>query len=305
MVYEEITDLEDISIKAKEKIGSDAYLINFDLKVTFKKNLINNCMSSVYQDALDFQNPVCPDTLHMNHGEYIHKCGDGINNVINQLKEKHASNRAIISLINQENIMESKDTPIPSFMILQFSIEDSTKLYLTTYFRALEVSKFLRINTEEIRQIIEKILAKNIQLNEIYLNIFAFRAYIDLDINPLKKPKIDTYDKQDILKYLLKEQSNLNELIELLNEKNTSSTVIRYLSFQNIIDWINDSNFNSIIHSDLKKPLVNQYFKEIVDILVELEKLREQTSHNELIDEKQKLYKNNLNQLIKVLRNDS
>jgi hypothetical protein len=201
--------------------------------------------------------------------------------------------------------MESKDTPIPSFMILQFSIEDSTKLYLTTYFRALEVSKFLRINTEEIRQIIEKILAKNIQLNEIYLNIFAFRAYIDLDINPLKKPKIDTYDKQDILKYLLKEQSNLNELIELLNEKNTSSTVIRYLSFQNIIDWINDSNFNSIIHSDLKKPLVNQYFKEIVDILVELEKLREQTSHNELIDEKQKLYKNNLNQLIKVLRNDS
>lgn len=305
MVYEEITDLENISIKAKEKIGSDAYLINFDLKVTFKKNLINNCMSSVYQDALDFQNPVRPDTLHMNHGEYIHKCGDGINNVINQLKEKHASNRAIISLINQENIMESKDTPIPSFMILQFSIEDGTKLYLTTYFRALEVSKFLRINTEEIRQIIEKILAKNIQLNEIYLNIFAFRAYIDLDINPLKKPKIDTYDKQDILKYLLKEQSNLNELIDLLNEKNTSSTVIQYLSFQNIIDWINDSNFNSIIHSDLKKPLVNQYLKEIVDILVELEKLREQTSHNELIDEKQKLYKNNLNQLIKVLRNDS
>ena len=42
----------------------------------------------------------------MNHGEYIHKFGNGINNVIKQLKEKQASNRAIISLINQENIME-------------------------------------------------------------------------------------------------------------------------------------------------------------------------------------------------------
>lgn len=305
MPYEQIIDLEDVSKKAKEKIGSSSYLINFDLKVRFNKNLINNKMSGVYQDAFDFQNPTCPETLHMNHGEYIHKYGDGINNVINQLKEKHASNRAIISLINQEDIMESKDNPIPSFMILQFSIEENTKLYVTTYFRALEVSKFLRINTEEIRQIIEKIMAENIQLNEIFLNIFAFRAYIDSDINPLKKPKIDTYDNQGILQYLLNSQANLNELINLLNGKNTSSTVIQYFSFQNILNWIEDSRYSPIIHSDLKKPLVCKYLKEIIHILTNLERLREQTSHNELIDEKQKLYKDKLNQLIEVIRDDS
>lgn len=305
MEYEEIIDLEDISKKAKERIGSSSYLINFDLKVRFRKNLINNRMNGVYKDAFDFQNPSRPDTLYMNHGEYIHKCGDGINNVINQLKEKHASNRAIISLINQEDIMESKDNPIPSFMILQFSIEENTKLYLTTYFRALEVSKFLRINTEEIRQIIEKILVDNIQLNEIYLNIFAFRSYIDSDINPLKKPEIDTFDKQGILQYLLNTQTNLNKLIDLLNEKNTSSTVIKYFSFQNILNWIEDSRYCSIIHSDLKKPLVSKYLKHIIDILIDLERLRKQTSHNELIDEKQKLYKSTLNQLIEVIRDDS
>lgn len=305
MEFERITDLEDISRKAIEKINGSSYLINFDLKVTFNKNLVNNCMSGVYQDALDFQSFTCPDTLHMNHGEYIHKCGDGINNVINQLKEKHASNRAIISLINQKDIMESKDNPIPSFMILQFSIEDNTKLYLTTYFRALEVSKFLRINTEEIRQIIEKVLSQNIKLNEIYLNIFAFRAYSDLDINPLKKPKIDICDKQSILKYLLTTQSNLDELINLLQEKKTSSTVIQYLSFQNIIDWIEDENFSSLIHTNIKQPLVIQILKEIIEISKKLEKLREKTSHNELINSEQELFKIKLEQLIEVIRNDS
>ena len=57
--------------------------------------------------------------------------------------------------------------------------------------------------------------------------------------------------------------------------------------------------------SDLKKPLVCKYLKEIIHILTNLERLREQTSHNELIDEKQKLYKDKLNQLIEVIRDDS
>lgn len=305
MEYEEIADLEDISNKAIEKIDNKLYLINFDLRVAFAKNLVNVPISNFYHDALDFQNKKCPDTLHMNHGEFIHRVGDGIENVITQLKDKQASNRAIISLINQCEIMNSKDNPIPSFMILQFSIENNTELYVTTYFRALEVSKFLRINTEEIRQIIQQILTRFLDVNKIYLNIFAFRAYIKRDINPLKKPKIDTFDKQDIFKYLLASNADLNKLIDLLNEKKTSSTVIEYLSFQNIIDWIKDTSFSSLIHSDLKKTLVMTILKEIVEILAYLKDLREKTSHNNEIDTKYAEYQQKVEQLIRVIRNDS
>ena len=304
MEYEEITDLEDISRKAIKKIGDQPYLINFDLRVTFAKSLVSSKMSDVYEDALNFQNQTCPSALHMNHGQYIHKVGNGIENVISQLKSKHASNRAIISLINQEDIMESKDNPIPSFMILQFSIEDATKLYVTTYFRALEVSKFLRINTEEIRQIIEKILSNFIRLKEVYLNIVAFRAYIDLDINPLKKPKIDLLKERQFLTYL-KPEANLENLIGLLEEKKTSSTVIEYSSFNSILGWIEDKENSSLIHPNLKKQLVITLFKEIEHILIDLKALREQASHNSSINSKQAEYKAKIEQLVRVIRNDS
>ena len=304
MEYELIAELEEISKKAKEKIATEQYLINFDLKFKFPTNLLSNCMSSVYEDALNFQNPVCPEGLHMNHGEYIHKFGNGINNVIKQLKEKQASNRAIISLINQENIMESKDNPIPSFMILQFSIEHGTKLYVTTYFRALEVSKFLKINTEEIRQIIKKILDNFLSVDEVYLNIIAFRAYIDGSINPLKKTKIELLNQREFLRFL-RVESNLDDLIELLEEKKLSSTVIEYESFQNILDWLQDPEYSSLIHTNLKKTLIIQILKEIIDILVHLKSLREKTSHNAEIDENQGKYKQKLEHLIREIRNDS
>lgn len=305
MVYEEITDLEDVSKKAVDKIGASEYLMNFDLKVSFKKSLvINSRISDVYNDAQDFQNFRCPNTLYMNHGEYIHKAGDGIENVITQLKDKQASNRAIISLINQENILRSKDNPIPSFMILQFSIENNNELYVTTYFKALEVSKFLRINTEEIRQIIEKIMEKILNIRTVNLNIIAFRAYINSNINPMKKPRIDLLKERNFLKYL-KSGANLEDLINLLEEKKTSSTVIDYSSFDSIIGWLEDEDSSELINPSLKRTLVIQIFKEIVQILKNLKDLREKTSHNKEIDMKQIDYENKIGQLISEIRNDS
>ena len=83
--------------------------------------------------------------LHINHGSYI---GDGLEHIIDELKNKPSSNRALFSLISQKDISKSGDNPIPSFMIFQTCIDDNI-LYCSVYFRALEVSTFLRINTEE------------------------------------------------------------------------------------------------------------------------------------------------------------
>lgn len=217
MSYDEITNLEDISRKAISKIPNESYLVNFDLKVKFNRDLVNTSIRDVESLAKDFQESECPETLYMNHGEYINKKTDGIQNVINELK-KEKSNRSLISLINQEDIIDSKDNPIPSFIILQCSIEDGIKLYVTTYFRALEVATFLRVNTEEIRLIVKRILNSYLAVKEIYLNIIAFRAYNKPERISLIKPKIDLFGESEILKHLMKDR--FDELIPLLDEKN-------------------------------------------------------------------------------------
>lgn len=301
MSYDEITNLEDISRKAISKIPNESYLVNFDLKVKFNRNLVNTSIRDVELLAKDFQELKCPKTLYMNHGEYINKKTDGIQNVINELK-KEKSNRSLISLINQEDIIDSKDKPIPSFMILQFSIEEGTKLYVTTYFRALEVATFLRVNIEEIRLILKRILNSYLAVEEIYLNIIAFRAYNKPERISLIKPKIDLFGESEILKHLMKDE--FNKLIPLLDEKKYVSTVIEYQSLEYIIKLINDEVFKKFIHENLQKPLVSVILKEAVVILKELKELRQRASHHSSIDDKEKEFKEKIEKLIREIRNE-
>lgn len=309
--YTKIKNLEEISEKAISIVGSKQYVLNFNLKLKFKIGLTSNSLADVSDIAKKFQNESCPKDLHLNHGMYIHKNGkDGIKNVIEQLKNNNSGNRALISLINQEDIVDSEDKPIPSFMILQFALENKNKLYITIYFRALEVSQFLRINVEEIRQIIEKIQEHLSSIQNIYLNIISFRAFVRKDINTLLKPEIDLLDQKDILKLLLKKDKdgndkNLENLIMLLEEKNNSSSVIEYKSFEYILDWLEDGAYFNMLHENLRKELIIIILKEIINLMKNLKELRKQYSHGEKIDNKDEEYKQKLNQLIIEIRNDS
>ena len=300
--YKNITSFEEIIKLSKSEIVSDEYKMNFNIKVEFDIDLIENSLNDVHDLAVDFQNPKCPDNLHMNHGEHIHKKNDGIQNIIDELKNKKNSNRAIISLINQEDIVGSGDNPIPSFMILQFSIENNNTLYLTLYFRALEVSKFLRINIEEIRIIIENIKTEIVNIDKVFLNIIAFRAYVEEDINPLQRAELDLLISKKIFGILKKEPK---ELIKLLEEKKTSSTIIEYKSYQDIIEWMEDTDSADDIHKGIMKPIIKKLFKDIVEISIEIEDIRTKSSHSHDINSKQCNYKDKLDELIKELRNDN
>ncbi len=299
--YQSISNLEEIIKLSKESIN-DNYKLNFSIKVNFDIALIDNKILDVHDDALAFQAPKCPNNLQMNHGEYIHKNKDGIKNVINELNAKDTSNRAIISLINQDDIIGSGDKPIPSFMILQFSIENDNELYVTTYFRALEVSKFLRINVEEIRMIIEKIKSEILKISKVNLNILAFRAYKKENINPLKRAEIDLLKSNEIFGLL---KTNKSKFIDLLEEKKTKSTVIEYQSFQYIFDWLNDSYSKDDIHKDINKLLVKSKFQELIELSKEIKDLREKTSHSPQIDEKQEKYIKLIDDITMEIRNDS
>jgi uncharacterized protein YegL len=299
--YDNIQSLERISEIAIQKIGDNPHLINFNLKVSFGIELISCPLSDVTETALDFQMIKCPDGLHMNHGEYIHKKNNGIEEVINRLKTNPTSNRAIISLINQEDIVDSGDSPIPSFMIIQFAIENTNEMYVTVYFRALEVSNFLRINTEEIRQIIEIVKKDFVDLSEIKLNILAFKAYDKNTFNSLIKFKIDTLDQIEIQEYLF--DNKIDELIKMLEEKKEFSTVIKYKSFENILKWIEVDNKKAspLLNKKLRSNLSINLLKEIVSQLKELERLRTKNSHHPVIEEKQVSFEAKVDQLIGIL----
>lgn len=304
MMENNIDDFEKIIELSKIEIGTASYKLNFNLNVKFNLGLIKASLGDVHEIAKNFQAPECPDNLYMNHGQFIHVKGDGIKNVIKELRDKANSNRAIISLINQCEIVDSGDNPIPSFMVLQFSIEGST-LYTTVYFRALEVSKFLKINIEEIRLIISQINNSFIdRIKDVSLSIFAFRAYINTQINVLERAKIDRIPQKDLLKYLLV-SSNLEDLISLLQQRKQSPTVIEYQSFEYILSILVDKDYSSMIHPDLCKPLTIKYFKEIIELCKELKKLRQFSSHSSQVTEIDEKYQNKIEMIIKELRNDA
>lgn len=295
----QIEDFEDIIQQASQIISEPEkeYKLNFSLKIEFDVNLTKEPqLLDVVDLAKDFQEVNRPDQLYINHGEYIKS--DGIKHVINELKNKHTGNRAIISLISQDDILKSGDNPIPSFMVMQFSLEDQD-LFVTTYFRALEVTKFLRINLEEMRLIINKINQSIHTIKLVKLNIIAFRAYIKKDINPLKRPEIELLPERKILKLM---ENQPKEVANLLEDKNSPSTVIENNSLKIINDIVNDSDCNQNIHKCFKEACFKNFLSQCLKSSNELIKLRESTSHSDQIDILSQQYLDLLKNLIKEIQ---
>lgn len=297
-IYEEITNLNEIIDKSKILITGE-YQLNFNLQTKFNINILNNeTFSAEAALARDFQNPEKPDHLYINHGQFIKE--NGVTHLIGELKKKKNSNRALLSLINQEDIVDSNDDPIPSFMVVQCSIEDENKLYFTFYFRALEVSKFLKINLEEMRIIVNQTREEFQDLNEVYLNIFAFRAYSKETINPLIRPKLELLSESRIIKIM--EKSSKAKLVPLLEDKlSTDSTIVDDESFNTILRILNDSDSNMDIPQHFKSSHVKNIIQNIINISNKLKTLRAKNSHDPDIVESYSNYKIEIKKLIDEL----
>lgn len=270
--YIEITSLEEIIDYASGEIPDGSFSINCILPFSIPVSAINaDPLLDVSSEARLWANKICPEELHINHGQFI--C-DGLEHIISQLKHKKTSNRAIFSLLNQSNISNSGDDPIPSFMLMQCNIHENT-LYCTAYFRALEVTTFLRINLEEIRQKISEIYNSLPDFKTVNLTIFAFRAYANKNINTLKIPALDRLTEAKILKALSKKPQ---EISELLKQKCKDSTVILTGSLEKIISSLNELeneevNFNRVRALHLTK--------QALATAIELKEKRAINSHHE------------------------
>ena len=197
----------------------------------------------------------------------------GVDNIISELKEKPSSNRALYSLINQETIMNSGDDPIPSFMLFQCVLERGV-LYCNVYLRALEVSKFLRINLEEIRINIERISNSSLSFDSVRLVIFACRAHHAPNFNPLEKPKLDLLSQYQMLTMLKHDRS---ELARVLEQMAGVQTVIKSKSLRDLYEIV-DGEWNE----SNKQRLLSLLDTTIGDI-EELHAIRKQHSHHERV----------------------
>jgi hypothetical protein len=260
------------------------YRLNFSLKVSFDISLASGPQLRDADDlASQWQAIDKPDNLYINHGQFIRV--DGIPHVIEELR-KHSSNRALFSLISQDNIVGSGDNPIPSFLILQSAIE-SDHLYVTTYFRALEVTQFLRINLEEIRQIVWKIWDEFRSLKRVNLHIFAFRAYANPEINTLQIAQIDSLDQATLLKLL---EKNPVHVVELFQSKRLDSTVIDLRGLQNFHDILKDSLKSADLPQGLKKARIVILVERCLQAGGLLADSRKKASHDTNVAEQRSRY---------------
>ncbi|WP_285425269.1 hypothetical protein [Pseudomonas sp. efr-133-TYG-103a] len=292
--YAEIDTLEHIVDIASNEIPDGTSSINYVMPFSITIGVIKEKpLKDVTDEARLWAMKNRPEELHINHGEFI---GDGLDQMISQLSNNKTSNRALISLIDQKVIANSGDNPIPSFMLLQCNIHEDT-LYCTAYFRALEVTTFLRVNLEEIRLKIVAIHDSLQNFKNIKLTIFAFRAYSNKNINTLKIPIIDRLSEAKIFSTLSK---NPKEISDLLKEKRKDSTVVVTTSLERIISCLEELDDGAVAFN---RKLALSTTRTILEIAIDLKEKRSINSHHEDFGEMNKTLSEKTLELSKVIYN--
>ncbi|WP_171429147.1 hypothetical protein [Acinetobacter lactucae] len=282
--YREVTSFEDIYTSINEEISDDNKHLNFTRYFELPTSSICMSGSSTEQQAKAWLAFKKPDDLLFNHGEFITQ--DGFEHIINEIKEKPGSNRALYSLLNYQKICDQGDHPIPSFLLFQVTIEDNI-LYATSYFRALEIAKFLKINVQEIKLNLLKIVQECnlVHISKVRITIHAFNAYKKEDQNIPKIFEIDRMTPSQLSRLLYKESEHAN-LIRLIMQKQGVDTYISTAWVQTIIDELT-VNPDMIELSPLKNNINNlkEKFEDLLSVYLVLIGLRKRASHSQEIDQ--------------------
>lgn len=248
-------------------------------------------------DALDWLGERKTDRLHYNHGDIINKDGDGVDYIISELMKKTTSSRAIISLLEPCRSYLSKDSFLPSLNVIQFGFKDDKKdeLFVTLYLRALEVSKFFKINVCEAYLIAEKIRNKIKSIQNICLNLYAFRAQYKEGFGCFVKAEMDRVEQGVFVRLLCKNE--FQQLSNMLQEKmDLKETVIVDSGFANLLTSI------EICRNELGQEVcceINDKICSILDNFSKLKSIREESSlHSDAIGIEEELYLN-ISDLIK------
>lgn len=170
--------------------------------------------------------PTVPARLPYNHGHIFNADGDIIQWMIDELERKRTSNRAIATLVTIKDTIGSGDGKLPSFTLLQVGFESAGEsiLYLTAYFRALEVSEFLPINMAEFAIIANRIADHFVDISEVYLTLHAFRAHVIDGYRAHEYALIDTITPDEIVAAV--HSRAIADVVAWLEDKKRPETLI-------------------------------------------------------------------------------
>lgn len=251
--------------------------INMHMKVdtsfeSFRKE-INAYYREFMNDAKDWLSLYVPDSLYYNHGSFmISDNSDGVSYVIEELKRKKTSSRAIIPLINFNDVINRKDTFLPSFNILQFGFYDKKEgiLYANLYMRDVEVNNFLYINICELYLIIEKI-SKELGLeanDQVSINIFSFRAQYKQKFGCFRKARLDRMTEADLT--VLVQGKRKKTLLDIISEKmELHETIIQDKGFVHL-----KNAFQAICYVETDNEKMKNAVSEICEILDNLNEIK-------------------------------
>ena len=233
--------------------------------------------------AVDLQNPQKPPHLVLNHGEFIDKYKTtynktGLEYVIEELKTKVDSHRACISLYDMSTLISSDDKSIPSFMVMQASISDDLRqLTLTSYFRALEVSKYLPRNIAESCLIAEKLqIAFSYKFQELSIVIHACNAYVNDNYSCHEKANIDMLSERQIMSQVIRAKTSRTWIKEMLNnKKDTNESRIIPDGIRLLIECIEQAN------KDAKEATEQVFDEKLINLLKSI--LKKIYEHNEIV----------------------
>lgn len=219
--------LFDLWKNANEVCSKSHKVSNLILSGTFAFSELNSDFVNAHkQYAEDLQNPEKPAHLVLNHGEFFDKYKtthnkSALDYVIEELKIKADSHRACISLYDMSTLISSDDKSIPSFMVMQAGMSDDlSQLSLTSYFRALEVSKYLPRNIAESCLVAEKLQsAFSFKFKELSITIHACNAYVKENYSCHEKAELDMLGEAEIMMQVMMANTSRSWIKKMLNNK--------------------------------------------------------------------------------------
>jgi hypothetical protein len=274
--------------------------MHLNCKYDVFKEDINKHFKEYIEQAQEWQADQVNEKWYFNHGVRMQckdkgKYKDGLDYIIKELMKKPLSSRAIIPLMNLDDVIDyaSDDNKyLPSLINIQFAFgkKNPSTLFATIYMRSLEAANFLRINLCEVYNMCERITKELRDIEKIDLNIFAFRTVYKPHFGCFKKAELDRMgmERTRYNKLLsIIQKKNINEIVKLLEEKrNLGETKIIVNGISALKDAI-EYEENAKIYT----PRVSELIEKLLDAINKLKDKRSNYSVNEVDKEEKKVNK--------------
>lgn len=232
--------------------------------------------------------------LYFNHGMHFstEEYPSGIDYIIHEIGQKITSSRAVLVTVNSKEITKTApDALLPSLMSIQVGFDrDQTTLHVTMSLRALEASRFFKINICEVLFLAQQICNKY-PFTNIEVTISAFRVQIKEQFGCFLKAKLDTLAQSCEIASKLASLAYSNDpaqiaskieyIISLIKDKKLrSETVIETVGIENLLKSIIAVKDDVSDDKEILKANLNQVCSCTETLLDMLNKLKENRASN-------------------------